>query len=225
MGFRISHLAGPRERRCLSLEEPFRHHQRPQPILELEQRVIGDGARPECPDLLRERIVSLRSGHFLDEIDLTRHVVGPISRDLHLESVIHRLHLEPEAPEKRGRSIALEGHPEQSFDPGRSKVDPASPIGPRTYVDDAAARFSSRNGENDLGRPTQGLFLKLRIHPSLEPIRCVRREPESLACGPDGRGREEGAFEKDGPGGIRDFGVRPAHDPGDRDRRVAVADG
>ena len=54
--------------------------------------VVRDGARPEGPELGRERVVPVRPRDLLDEVDLTTHVVATKSRDAHMERAILLVH-------------------------------------------------------------------------------------------------------------------------------------
>src|SRR6266853_2067483 len=122
---------------------------RTKPGTSLLVRGVRHGAGAVGAQLVGEGVVPLQPGHFLDQVDLTRHIRTP-ARDLYGEPPVLRRDEEPHRGEQPLDLGALHLHAKQPADALGSQKDRALLLGRGPEVDRRRAHLTSCHGDDQL---------------------------------------------------------------------------
>ncbi len=151
-GIEDRHSVGPvrrAERQGAGLEQSGAHQPLSYPGPGLLVRGVRHGAGAVGAQLVGEGVVPLQPGHFLDQVDLTRHIRTP-ARDLYGEPPVLRRDEEPHRGEQPLDLGALHLHAKQPADALGAKKDRALLLGRGPEVDRRRAHLTSRHGDDQL---------------------------------------------------------------------------
>ncbi len=105
------------KRGYLRLEQTGAHQLTPNRLLQLELRMVWYRSRTKWTEVFGKVVVSVRPGHFFDQIHLSLDIVAPKARNLHPHTVLLGFNLQPQRRQQRFDGLRLERNPQYLLHP------------------------------------------------------------------------------------------------------------